>query len=283
MKNWFFIILPLLVASCSEQTKTTNVEEIKVNQSVIGYQKVNWIYDSEFTQTQKDTIEKWMTDAVEYTYETIGQYPFEMSLFFHKAQESNDPCPVPFGRTSRKTPLEIHFYVKPNASYAKFMEDWTAPHEISHLSVPSFGKENKWLSEGYATYLSRRIMIKMGYYTEQEFDEIYLRKIGDAKVYYNDSMNSFAQVSRNLFAKYRFGTVYWGGAGFYYQLDEVLQAKHDMRFEDLIKKYQEHGRLSDENLEDVIASWDRILGDNVCDSMLKAYENKPAFEVMKRF
>lgn len=282
MKSHYLILLFLLGACTTTGSKKIETQH-QAEKTLIGDHHVSWHYDGDFNDPLKDTLKLWMTEVLQQSYHTLGNYPFEMRVFFHPAENNQIKSPVPFGQTSRKSTPELHFYIRSNATYQEFMDDWTAPHEISHLSAPYFGKENMWISEGYATYLSRRIMLNMGYFTEAEFEEIYLRKIGEAKAFYQDSIQSFADRSRELFQSHRYGTVYWGSAGFFYQLDELLQKKHEMRLEDLIKKYQQNGRNSDETLIDVIHSWDAILHDKLCDSLLSTYENSPAVHVMERF
>ena len=272
--------------SCGNQANSEQEsaeEDHQQNSSTSSYQhEVFWNYQDEFTTEQEDTLKLWIEDVKTATENTLGVYPFDMHIFFYKSKNRNRP--VSFGHTSRKNDVnEIHFYVNPQASFEELRSDWTAPHEMSHLAIPFLGKKYKWFSEGFATYLSRRIMIDMGYFTEASFDSMYVHRITEAAAYYSNPVKSFAEVSKELFDNYKYSAVYWGGAGFFYTVDKQLQEKHDMRFEDLLKAYLPVYRLKNKRLKSVVFSFDELLGEPLFKEMVDRYETEPALSVLELF
>ncbi|MFT4602010.1 MAG: hypothetical protein ACI857_002196 [Arenicella sp.] len=284
MKYLFLLPLGFILACNSPEVEEVQEAPIQEAEEYVedDVYELLWNFEDEFTDIQKDTLKLWITDVQIAVYYTLGDYPFDINIFFHSS-DSKGERPVSFAHTTRKKIREIHFYVKPDATYAALMEDWTAQHEMSHLSAPFFGKPHKWISEGYATYLSRRIMIDMGYFTEEEFEEMYTTKIAATKEFYYDEVKPFSEVSADLFESYNYGTVYWGSAGYWYTADKKLQESHDMRLENLVKRYQSSGRLDDKNLEHVIKSFDEFTEDTIFRDLLDSYQNDPCCDVMKAF
>lgn len=241
-----------------------------------------WHYDNEFEQSQKVIYERWINEVKVACFNLLGKYPFQMNVHFHES--TSREVPVSFGHTRRNEFNELHFYVNPTATYNELINDWTAQHEMSHLSIPFIGKENQWFSEGYATYLSRRIMIEMDLLDEATFDSLYLTKITEVKAsYFNSSTDAFAEIAKNLFSQSIYGPVYWGGTSYFYEADRQLQEKHQLRLTDVIRKYQDCCRLKDKNLKEVVQSFDEIVGSPLFVKLCDNYENAPCDEVMKVF
>jgi hypothetical protein len=281
------ISLLVLMTSCQQdisEDKSLNTVVLEDYQYLEedGVHQIFWNFEDEFSQTEEDTLKLWIGDVKKATESTLGVYPFDMHLFFYKANRGDRP--VGFGHTSRKNDVnEIHFYVNPEASFEDLRSDWTAPHEMSHLAIPFLGKKYKWFAEGFATYLSRRIMIDMGYFTEETFDSMYVDRIGSASSSYSNPAKTFSEVSDDLFSDHKYSAVYWGGAGFFYTADKELQEKHDMRFTDLLKEYLPCCRLKNKRLKNVIRSFDRLIEDTIFKDLLYRYENEPCINVVEPF
>ena len=283
MEKFIYSIFFVFCFGCSsaEETEidgTEVVEEIITEDAEFG---LLWHYDNDFEKSQKEIYEKWLTDVYDACTATLGKYPFDINVHFHES--TNKSIPVSFGHTRRNEFNELHFYVNPKCTYDELIEDWTAQHEMSHLSIPFVGKTYQWFSEGYATYMSRRIMIYQGYYTEAEFDSLYLSNIKDKKQFYTDENLSFSEASADLFKQSHYGTVYWAGSGFFYKADKLLQKNHGMRMEDVIKEYQFCCRLKDKNYKSVIRSFDQIIDSDLFAKLSDQYTNSPCTEVMESF
>ena len=80
---------------------------------------------------------------------SIGSYPFTVTYYLSRKDNASEP--VPWANTVRSGEQAVEFYVDPSYDLSEFLADWTAPHEISHLSIPYVGRSNMWFSEGYAS------------------------------------------------------------------------------------------------------------------------------------
>ena len=76
--------------------------------------------------------------------------------------------------------------------------------------------------------------------------------------------------------------MYWGGASFFIRMDHILKRDYNTSFPDLIKEYQSCCRLKDQSIEDVIASWDNLLGGSTCNDLMKSYRTEPASRVFEK-
>jgi hypothetical protein len=76
--------------------------------------------------------------------------------------------PVPFGYVIRDGGEAVRFFVAAGRSLDDFLEDWTATHEFSHLLLPYVRSQEKWISEGFASYYQNVLLARRGVYTERE-------------------------------------------------------------------------------------------------------------------
>lgn len=287
LRNCSWFILLLLLQACQSSNEQSSASDVATDSTMqIADSTVStdliWHFESEFEPEFKDTLKLWVNTVKEACFETLGDYPFTMNIFFHKS-DSRQKEGVTFGHTDRAPSTRgLHLYVIDQSSYESLISDWIAPHEMSHLAIRPVGRNNKWFAEGFATYLSRRIMIRLGYYSEVEFEEMYAAKIAATKPFYEVDY-SFSDRSAELFEEYRYSTVYWAGAGFFYWADKELQKNSNMRFEELLQEYQIVGRNQDTNFAQLIKSWDEIAGYKLFDQLMSEYRNGSSREIMNRF
>ncbi len=268
------------MVSCSEtQNEKPLITSQTIDDKPASNNKLSFNWEDDFSKADRIIHKKWITTIYNYSEITLGHYPYNTAVYFHHSNGGDDP--VSFGYASRKTKPQVHFYVKQGASLAALLKDWIAPHEISHLSVPFTGKTHKWFSEGYATFCSRQTLMEMGYYTQQEFDELYTRKIA-ASTAYQTNNQTFEQVADSLQKAGFYSDLYWGGASFFLTIDLELRAEN-RRLIDIIQAYQQQNRTTDHSLEDVIHSFDEIIGESYCADLLNAYRNAPSITVVERY
>ncbi|MBD3636342.1 MAG: hypothetical protein HUJ25_03295 [Crocinitomicaceae bacterium] len=281
--------ISLLFSACDQQADDLNSQDNSSSDqtqkggSNFGTQNFIWEFKGEFTADEKEMLKEWITEVGAATIETLGQYPFDVLVVFHASESKSDNEPVIFGHTDRGPQETVHFYVDPDYPLDKFLQGWTAPHEIAHLSLPFVGRHSRWFSEGYATYLSRRTMINMGYYSEAEFDSLYRSKIHQAMAYFSSTTSTHLEVADSLMENHDYGSMYWGSSSFFMTADSLLQQEHHMRFEDVVMEYQSCCRLKDKSLLEVIKSYDKIIGDTLFSNLMYRYRNLPSNEVMKGY
>jgi hypothetical protein len=242
---------------------------------------LKWVYVDSFNLEEKKKLEIWITEIYDVTSKTIGPYPFDVSIHFFRSEKGN---PVSFGLAKAlEAGRQAHFYVNPTASLGDLLADWIAPHELSHLSIPFLEKKDKWFTEGFATFLSRQLLMEMGYYTPASFDSLYTSRIHEDSKHYTSTTLKFPEVSDSLFANHIYGPVYWCGASYFYSLDKRMRAEKNKRFVDLIKEYQLCCRETKESLNEMVVSLDKILNETWCQDLLKFYQDSAAKTVMDTF
>lgn len=237
-----------------------------------------WHWEDIFSSVEKQQVEQWLTRVHQAVETTLGIYPFE--IHFHIYRQNGSLEPVPWANTIRHSRQGVDFYIDPTYTLQSFLDDWTAPHEISHLSIPYLGSQHAWFAEGYASFMQYQIMERLGIYTQDQVKKKYAGKIEKARPYY-DRPQDFVTVARELQSKNRYSDMYWGSASFFMRLDESLKMEYNLSLTTLIKEYLKCCRLGDDTIEEVILSWDQIVGGSTCSNMLKAYQTKPASNFFK--
>ncbi len=243
--------------------------------------KIVWHGLYNFSTNDQEKLKTWLREITKITRFTIGVYQFDVHYYLHLS-DGNEP--VPYAHTSRKIGKQsVHFYINPDYDLEDFLSDWTAQHEISHLSAPFVGKANMWFSEGYATYLSRKIMINQGYYTNESFDSIYYNRIGKDQNLMRYPEMTMIELCDELKRNYNYSSLYYAGSSYFYLADKSLQKEYGLTLMDVVKMYQNQNRLTDDSLLDVIASFDEIVGDNVFSKLHFDYANSPSKSVLSYF
>lgn len=235
-------------------------------------------WKDQFTTTEKEKLAQWLEGVSIATAETLGQYPLQVNLYIHLSDR--DGQPVPWAHTVRHGEQGVHFYVNTDYPLSDFQQDWTAPHELSHLSIPFLGRENMWFAEGYASFMQWHILEAQGILSAETVQEKYRTKLESAVKKYDKEI-SFIEMSRELLKRHDYPAVYWGGACYFFQVDSALRRQHHTDLFAVIKKYQQDGRLRDQNLEDLVNSLDRISQSEVFSSTLDKFEHKSGLKVLQ--
>ncbi len=244
---------------------------------VVEVKNTHIVWEDHFTQSEKEKLTNWLHEVSSAIAETLGKYPFEVKLYIHRSDNANEP--VPWAHTIRNSEQAVNFYVNPHFTLKEFKADWTAPHEISHLSIPFMGKENMWFSEGYASYMQYQVMWQQGVLTTAQTKEKYALKLRSNIPKYNSDEN-FLVVSRQLKSKHNYPAVYWGGACYFIQADSILRLEKNRSLNSVIRKYQQNGRNSDRNLNDLISSLDRISESNIFSDLIYIFQKGSAKEAV---
>lgn len=254
---------------------------ITQNDSLKIVQDVEFIWQDDFNPKEQAKAKKWLYSVAVSTQKLLGKYPFPLRFFIRKREQSYGPlvgCHAKFAADVRGVYLGIDLRYPEE----DFMKSWKTPHEISHLALPALGRQNAWFFEGFATFMSRQILQAMGYYSEEELEEIYKEKFSEIKADFNKT-GTFVDVIKNQTGYYNYKAFYWGGATFFYRADKVLRKKHKTTMCEVVKTYQEAERKDDRSLLMVIKSWDRIVGSDVFTQLMIEYRNNSAASVMERY
>jgi len=247
------------------------------NPPKVGHSAMVWHWEDAFNSAEREKIEVWIQKVNKAAEKTLGVYPFAVHCHIYERAGSAEP--VPWAHTWRYPEQSLHFYIDTKFTLDNFLDDWTAPHEISHLSIPYLGEDNAWFAEGYASFMQYQVMMELGIYSEEEVNQKYREKIKKITSYYQ-SNKDLVTVARNLREGRKHSPMYWGGASYFMTLNRILEEKHETSLTSVVRTYQECCRLKDRSLKDVVKSWDEIIGIPLASLLLKDYQNEPAREMV---
>ena len=184
---------------------------------------------------------------------------------------------MPWAHTQRDGVQGIRFNVDPRHALAVFRRDWTAPHEMSHLILPYLGREQAWFAEGFASYMQHQVMYASGAWSREEIMQRYQARLDKAAAAYQYTDRPFVEVVPELRAERKYPTMYWGGAVYFLQLDKALKSNHNTSLIELLSAYMRCCRRDQDDLDNLIAAFDRLIGATVSTDLLEAFRVKKDF------
>ena len=167
----------------------------------------------------------WIQSAAANVALTYGRFPSASAqvVLIPVAKSAADTSqPVPFGHVIRDGGEAVQYFVNQAQPLDKFLADWTATHEFSHLMIPYISSDEKWISEGLASYYQNVLMARAGAYSEEKA----WRKIvegfqrGEKSVPHLSLENAMPVGGWEGIMK-----TYWGGAALFLFADVELRAK----------------------------------------------------------
>lgn len=239
---------------------------------------IHW--EDSFTTDEKSKVKSWLVTVFSATKSTLGKYPFKTHLYIHRSKNKNEP--VPWANTSRGKNQSVHFHINPDFTLDDFLKDWTAPHEISHLSIPFVGKENSWFSEGYASYMQYQIMKTQGIYPHEEVEEKYWKRFLKCKPSYQTTL-PFPEAAINLKKEWNYPDMYWGGATFFWKLNNLYLDEIGLSLTQVVIKYEGCCRVNNSTPEELVLVWDAVTETKLASQLLESYKTQPASVQFENF
>lgn len=285
----YLIPVILVLFGCSESSdqtedsSTTNAVEENVDSAtpttadtLDAAQEYGYVFhwETKFDAEEQSRMISYVNEVRKGIESYFGNYQFPVNVYFHKLESSE---PIPWAHTVRSNEQGVHLHVDPRFDDDKFLKDWTAPHEISHLALPFVGRKNMWFSEGFATYMQHQVLLEMGTWTQEEVDDKFARKFELHKAHYN-SNKSMTELSLELRGQGQYGALYWGGVSFFYLVDKQLMEK-GTSLKEVLQAYQSNHRLEDKSLLDVITSLDDLSNSSIFSDLVTQYRNSEARDI----
>tara|TARA_R110002050_G_scaffold204327_2_gene339748 strand:- start:58885 stop:59745 length:861 start_codon:yes stop_codon:yes gene_type:complete len=239
---------------------------------------VKWHWMDDFNPSEVTQIKRWLATVNKAVFQTLGQYPFDLHYYIHRSQRGEEP--VPWAHTTRGSKQGVHFHINMNYSLEEFLADWTAQHEISHLSIPFVGSENAWFSEGYATYMQNQVMQSQGIYTEAQVAEKYAERVGKCKSSYQTQL-PFPLAADSLKKAWNYPDLYWGGVSFFWKLDKEYQKQYGKTLNEVITKFTAKGRVNDTTPKNFCKELDTITNTTLASDLLVQYNTQPAYLIFE--
>tara|TARA_B100000508_G_C11459924_1_gene278703 strand:+ start:312 stop:1151 length:840 start_codon:yes stop_codon:yes gene_type:complete len=239
---------------------------------------IEWHWQDEFSKDEKDKLKTWITLTHQAVEKRIGVYPFTVHYYFYRKVNASEP--VPWAHTKRWEGQQVHFHVDTQYELQEFLNDWTAPHEISHLALPFLGKSYSWFAEGFASYMQYQVMEEMGTCTSKEKEKRFEQKFSANLPKYKNN-NSVVEQAKKLRKQYDFPGMYWGGASLFYAWNRQLIREKDKNLCSLFSSYLQCCRMKNINASEIVLSLDSIADVKFGKTLLDNYESENGVNTIK--
>ncbi len=165
----------------------------------------------------------WIEDAARSVAAIYGRFPVTSPqiLVMPGARAAE---PTPWAYVLRGGQAAAHFFVNQRRPLAEYVEDWTAPHELSHMFLPYVNSTDAWLSEGMATYYQNVVRARSGAISPAEaWQRMHsgFRRGIDKSV----KEQSLALATERMFREGGYMRVYWHGTAILLAADVELRRR----------------------------------------------------------
>ena len=117
--------------------------------------------------SQQEALAHWIKESADSVVSVHGRFPRTQPQILVTAIGAQREA-VPWAHVTRGGGSAAIFYVDENRPISEFRSDWTATHELSHFLLPSVSSQDRWLSEGLASYYQNVLRARDGRLTEQQ-------------------------------------------------------------------------------------------------------------------
>ncbi len=221
-----------------------------------------------------ETLEQWIGAAVDAVAGLYGTFPRDR-LHIVVVPAGPGRRPVAFGLVRRGGGASVMLLVHEGAAET-LVTDWTAVHELTHLTMPLLKSGDAWLSEGVATYYQEVLRVRAGLQTEEEGWANILD--GFARGSRVGTRRTLKNEARDMRETGAYRRVYWGGTAFVLEADVTLRARTGASLDQLISRSQ--GAWPRRNTwqgRAVMHRFDRLAGEGVLVPLFDRYADSRTF------
>lgn len=158
-----------------------------------------------------DAFATWLQDVADNVGGLYGRFPLRnvRVMIVPGNQRRRGDAPVLFGKVSRRGTETVVLYVDTTRPIEDFYADWTATHEFSHLLLPRISWQQRWISEGFASYYQNVVMARAGWYSRRQAIKKLREGLGRGRKSRPDLSPNGAALAGVRRARYK---IYWSGA-----------------------------------------------------------------------
>ncbi|MRG93078.1 hypothetical protein [Polyangium spumosum] len=165
-------------------------------------------------------VTRWLERSAAALTQLHDDFPVPRVMVLLLPQPGDD---VGFGMALRGGGPTVMLMVGSSVSTEALDKDWTAVHELFHLSAPRFHPRDAWLSEGLATYYTDILMGRARMLDEKSaWDDL---RDGFQRGNRRGTGRTLRQESLDMHETYAYWRVYWAGAAIALLADVELRKR----------------------------------------------------------
>ena len=165
----------------------------------------------------------WITGGLRALVAAYGRLPVpELQLLVVPIGRGDEA--VPWGEVQRGGGDAVHLYIDQRVAEEAFMDDWVLVHELGHLLHPVIDSDDRWLSEGIASYYQNVLRARAGLKNPVEAWNR-LHAGFERGIRGTPRGRSLAEVSETMMRDRSFMRVYWSGAAILLLADVELRRR----------------------------------------------------------
>lgn len=169
---------------------------------------------------EDEVVRAWLGRAID-AVESVGEEFPVKRLHFVVVPIDDMDRPVAFGMVRRGGGVSVLLVPSSTAKTHELEADWVAIHELSHLWLPRLYRQDRWLSEGIATYLQEVLRARCGLQRPAvSWDRI---RDGLERGLRAGTGRVLASESRDMNRTGAYHRVYWAGTAFALEADLRLR------------------------------------------------------------
>jgi hypothetical protein len=168
-------------------------------------------------------LRHWVAGGLRALVSAYGRLPVpELQLLVVPVGQGDEA--VPWGEVQRGGGDAVHLYIDQRVAEEAFMDDWVLVHELGHLLHPVIDPDDRWLSEGIASYYQNVLRARGGLKSPEEaWDR--LHSGFERGIRGTPHGRSLAEVSETMMRDRSFMRVYWSGAAIALLADVELRRR----------------------------------------------------------
>ncbi len=268
----------IVIGAILTATRTAAAEHYTVVDASGATLCVNFV--EHLDEHKASALIEWLRAVAADLHGLYGRFPLsEVRVYVvPRRAGGNDDAPVSFGRVTRRGGEAIELYINPDRPIAEFYEDWTAPHEFSHLLLPAMSWRHRWISEGFASYYQNVLLARAGHYSADTAIRMLREGFGRGRASRPElSPNEASREGVNR-ARYK---IYWSGAAIALQADLRLRERSGgrMTLDEVLGRFQACCLPSQRRWSgvDFFEKLDELAGDSVFMPLYHRFADRPGF------
>lgn len=217
-------LMALLIFTQIGFSKNVNATSAVTNNQVVSIneQNVYLRFDKNITPEQQETLHEWVKHSANALTTVYGEFPVDHFITKIKASKRISGT-VPWGEVDRLEPPEVTLVVNTRRTLAELKADWTIYHEFSHLLIPYDAGNERWFSEGLASYYQNILQARSGMFTEQKMWQKLYEGLERGRKQSNFSHQQLSYVSDHIGSNRNYMRIYWSGALYWLKADIALR------------------------------------------------------------